>query len=494
MTDYLSLKKRIFSKYLEDAPKVTGILPTAFLISDLYHFMKGNNTASLPPQKMQTIVRAWVSDPTSNAIPITLVNGFLGSSFFGACNNEWLQTTKDEFIITPLRSWYDSGEMGLKWKNGEVTLQGQPDEMAQKLFEEYKAMNNKMFTQIETKQLQSNRTPNGAIDPGVIMSILGNVYDPFVEEITTSARSDCNTVSCGYATLHELTNVEAAEIELYMETIFETYKDSNALVIGGAGSSDYVDLYKKFYDYERKLIGELLKHNESFDLWQTTFDKMCDELITFYNDFDSDIQMTKTMNYEKHSRKFIYAISFVFNRIASMKKSRFEDNEKMHNYAINKIREVFNYVDNNKNDMKKILNDYVNKIDSTIYYDALYYGKPHISKLTFDIHDTIMIKKMSVNDDDLKVETHNGSFTYMNNIATITDDTEMITYPIYKNKNYVLVGTVNFMHKLYDHECTNELTEEAKKNMYNAIMCIAYSFDFFIIDIEKCTFYGVQID
>jgi hypothetical protein len=504
MTDYLSLKKSIFSKYLSDVPKVTGIMPTAFLISDLYHFMKGHNGGMLPPQKMQTIVRAWVSDPTSNAIPINVIQGFTGSSYFGACNNEWLQTTQEEFIITPMRSWYDSGKLGLKWQDGEVTLQGVTnDPMAQQLFEDYKKMNEGMFAQIKAKGVTTNRTPHGAIEPGVIMSVLGNVYDPFVEEVTTVGRSECNTISCGYANLHALEPIEENKVANYIDEILETNKNNKqTFIVGGGqyGNSKTVALYKTLYNFERKLIEYSLKQSAKFEDWKNVFDSLMEFLYIKLDTLANAVQTLKYILYGDAGKEFIYAISFVYNRISGTTDSRFKNNTEMNKYATNAIEQLIKKSEENSDVVKTIAN-VNNEIKSTIYYDILIEGAVKISKLTFDLprakNNAENITKVEITDSDSLIV--NSEWNYVNRVSTYeltnTSTSNEINFDLFlsKDERYVFVSALNFMRQWYEHKAKSIDDEVARNNFHTAVMCIAYSFDFFIIDINTCAFYGVQL-
>jgi hypothetical protein len=90
MSDYGTVKKQILHKYLVDVPTVANVRPHAFLLSDMYHYLKTTKNGNT----LRPLLRTWVSDLSNDFIPISTLNDFMHSPYFGQCDQNLLSLTQ----------------------------------------------------------------------------------------------------------------------------------------------------------------------------------------------------------------------------------------------------------------------------------------------------------------------------------------------------------------------------------------------------------------
>jgi hypothetical protein len=445
--------------------------------------------SQIPPQKLQTVVRSWVSDPTVNIIPVQMVQSFMASPFFGACNNDWLKITENDFTITPLRSWYESGNYGEKWKDADkVSLEGIKDPMAEYLFKELKEANKNMFARLE-RPINSQIDPMGRVDPGIIMTSLGNMYDPFINEMTEK-KPVFDTVSCGYAMLGECDKTDESEVRGYLNEIVSEYSstdkekiDNNRkFVIGGDFSGRTVDTYRMLRELERDFVKGYIKNDDA--LFNDAVERAKSLMLSSFSALEDAVKFTKVHQYTVLVRDFIYQTSFIANRIGTDNASRFSGSK-----FDTKITEMFSgfistITKQLTDEIKKVIS--TNNPTTTIYNEVLSFEKYRLAEITFDVAARIVVKKVDAYENTVTTTFDDGKLKPFTNTTTNYDDGRSIddaeTYTLFKRKDFILVSAAQYALKTFKDIATD-----------HAIECIANSIDFFVINVATSKFYAVIV-
>lgn len=266
---YGKLKRSIIEHYLNFYPKDQNITAIGYLTGDMYGYLKQcDKFNKLSPSQIQTHVAAWVRDPSYDGIGYDLLKDFMGQKrYFGAFDGNLVELAKREFIEAPFslsKSWYQCEPGKLCFQDGNVDLQGEPDEFAQKLFQTLKDQNDKLFD--EYKAVDYTTMPmydaTGAPLHPIAMPLLAPITkDPFeFEGPDFDWNAEEQYLPDYIAKISKVTDAEQDCLDRYMEFLETENNDAtrnpDGILIGGA-VVDYTHIIKAVYHDVREFEVQL---------------------------------------------------------------------------------------------------------------------------------------------------------------------------------------------------------------------------------------------
>jgi hypothetical protein len=524
-SDYKSLKRKIFERYLMDVPVVQGIQPVSFLISDMYHFLKSTNPTQ-DSSKIQTVLKAWVADPNVNTIPQPMLTSFMNATnYFGACNQTWLPITANDFAILPFRNWYDAGVYGEKLIDDNVELLVSNDPFAAKLLEMHKqaakevlpiAINPQKFYDSYGNQIQAP-----------IAITLPSIYEPFSDELKKQGALDSSHSAylAGLSSRCDTINDEERNIlESYVKNIM-THTD---LLIGG-GTHPNFDVAKSAYFDVRHFQKDILSYvyAEKYSSFSDRIENIKMSLgnkIGYITITSAGVKMVDPV-FEKNYVYLFHFISYIVNKISDGVNNSLPDKKELLAYKQTLNNFVNDIVDRFKNTIHVYLKAGMELPEcKPMFIELLECTSHDYCELFIDVEpsasESFIVKPVPLYTDELLITYKSGKhfattskvpdISYSNKTYGLLDKDGNATRSNDKNSMYAkrnedgyeyrIVTAMSFMQNGYRQYVNQVIGDDEyfkrQLEINKLIDGVGMTFDFIIIKInevnESSTLYGVR--
>lgn len=560
---YIDLKKRIIEKYTRYNPVDSNVVGAvvdlrsgnkkynslSYLRGDMYAYLKQcPEYASLKPIQLQTYINAWLADPEFMNIDYDVLGGFISSGFFGVMDENYLEIARRDFIEVPWqmsKSYYTCEPGKLCFIDDEPVLEGNPDEMAQALFEELKKQHEAIFgpkgkTYTDAlDNVNNNKFENmqlydayGRPMEAISMPLTDSFYDPFYESLSGKEIFDFHSFGPMHlpdyaATYERVSDDEDKILNEYLKNLKTQNSDPaipEGILIGG-GNLTKENVLKFCYDDVRRLEVCLYAaaHARNYGVFMDALKKETERFNSIANELTSTPAGTGTQQEMKNAAVLTYMfhyVCYIFNHVTDNDKHTKDGNifAKL-NLDISSSKSTIDELKNFADGIYKKLDDSIKTHDS-LFNDNTRVPKknmlnqillsdnvtPIFYKLTIDLNhvntssDKLLYIAQSVDQINIKDTTSttfykNYKIKYVNDNLNLGDRSfDNSTYSMYPwsystsgvPSEYRITTALSFMQNGYRKFIQEHLKPEFetyKDLIARSIDAIGCSFDFIII---KC--------
>jgi hypothetical protein len=497
--DYMKLKRSILERYLVNNPIAVNVAPESLLLSDLYQFLKVNNQVNRPLNQLQTIAKSWVYDPDAAGIETNLLLDFMRHpGYYGACNMEWFNSNKTEFLTAPFAVWNeietgDDFKVGEKYIDGSVNIvKGKNDAFSQSLLEMYRQNNKNMFDGLKSKygeikvngnkiELTENSAGIPAYDPygvpmgRIAMPLFPMIYDEFLAATDATKckldpNAECQYIAGALAYLTKVTSADRVSLNTYLDKV--NAKDKTKLIGGGDDVCDHV--YNDVRNFQSKLYAHFYGPADKKDetLKQCTEHELTRLIKLISQGKLSEDGMDYIYHYVHYFMNYVCSATDKNDIVtAAADKNIFGDDKTVQDFtkklleAVSKKTSDIDFaakittLKSGKQLVRRILEKYIGKFD---FYE-----------LQMDVQDgekTGKLPKTFIPSDFTEL------ISKIDLIETDSDDAKSM---------HRIISGITFMQQVYGNYFTGKTTKP--KNWEKNIDCIGMTFDFIICRVNVST-------